>query len=133
VSIYVEGGREVRVFAAHLFMLKEDAKSAARNFLQDSQNCLAGVLREGSLGGGHTSGEMRLGRRVSRAESALLFRFRPAHGATNRQYLSQRELIGLHTYIIDIANLKRWSIVPLRVSIGPKMGISLEPCPMPSP
>jgi hypothetical protein len=114
-------------------MLKEDAKSAARDFLQDSQSRLANVLRAGSLGGRQTSGEMCLRGGVSRAESALLFRLRPAHGATDRQYVSQRELIGFHTYIIDIANLKRWSIVPLSVSIGPKTGISLEPCPVRSP
>ena len=64
-------------------MLKDDTKSAARNFLQDSQSRLAKGLRAGSLGGGQTSGEMRLGGWVSRAESALLFRFRPAHRATH--------------------------------------------------
>jgi hypothetical protein len=60
-------------------MLEKDAKTAARNFLQDSQSRLGNVLRPGSFGGGYTSGEMRLGGRVSRAESALFFRLCAAH------------------------------------------------------
>ena len=92
-------------------MLKDDTKSAARNFLQDSQSRLAKGLRAGSLGGGQTSGEMRLGGWVSRAESALLFRFRPAHGAANRQNAPQRQLLGFHTNIIQHPQLERWSIL----------------------
>ena len=82
-------------------MLEKDAKAAARNFLQDSHNCFARVLSAGSLGGGQTSGEMRLGGRVSCAKRALLFWFRPAHRATDGQYLSQREVFGLHPNIIQ--------------------------------
>ena len=55
-------------------MLEQDAKTVAPKFLQDPQKRLAGVLRAGSLGGGHTSSEVRLGGRVSCAESASLFR-----------------------------------------------------------
>ena len=64
-------------------MLKENAKAAARSFLQDSQERLTRILRSGSLGGGYTAGEMRLGGRVSCAESAPLLRLRPAHRATD--------------------------------------------------
>jgi hypothetical protein len=82
-------------------MWKADAKSAARNLLQDAQSRLAEGLWAGSLGGGQASGEMRLGGWVSRGESALLFRFRPAHRATHRQDAPQRELLWFHTTIIQ--------------------------------
>ena len=107
-------------------MLEENAKAAARNCLQDSQSRLGSVLRAGSLGRCQTSRDMSFGGRVSGAESALLFRFRPAHRAANRQYASQRELLGFHTNIIQHRQSKRWSILLLGVSIRPKTGIYLE-------
>jgi hypothetical protein len=55
-------------------MLEEDAKTAAGRILQDSEDGVAGVLRWKRLGGGYTAGEMRLGRRVPRAESTSLLR-----------------------------------------------------------
>jgi hypothetical protein len=73
-------------------MLEKDAK--------DSQSRLAKVLRAGNPGGGQT-GEMGLGGWVSCAESALLLWFRPARRTTDGQYLSQREVFGLHTNIIQ--------------------------------
>jgi hypothetical protein len=78
---------------------KNEAKGPGK-FLQDSQSRLAKVLRAGNFGGGQT-GEMCLGGRVSCAESALLLWFRPAHRATDGQYLPQREVFGLHTNIIQ--------------------------------
>src|ERR1700691_5593958 len=92
-------------------MLKEDAKATALNVFQDSQNRSASILRSGSLGGGQASGDMRLCGRMSCAESAPLLRFRAAHRTTNRQDLSRRELLGLHTYIIQRRQLERWSIL----------------------
>jgi hypothetical protein len=79
---------------------KNEAKATTRKFLQDSQSRLAKVLRAGNFGGGQT-GEMCLGGRVSCAESAPLLWFRPAHRATDGHYLSQREIFGLHTDIIQ--------------------------------
>ena len=64
-------------------MLKENAKAAARRVLQDSQERFTRILRSGSFGGGYTASEMRLGGRVSRAESAPLLRLRSAHRATD--------------------------------------------------
>jgi len=55
-------------------MLKEDAKAATRRVFQDSQERFTRVLGPGGLGGSNTPSEMRLGGRVSRAESAPLFR-----------------------------------------------------------
>src|SRR6202050_255166 len=104
-------------------MLKEDAKATALNVFQDSQNRSASILRSGSLGGGQTSGEMRLGGRMSCAESASLFRFRAAHRTTNRQDLSRRKLLGLHTYIIQPRRLERWSILLSGVCNRPRIGI----------
>jgi hypothetical protein len=88
-------------------MLEENSKATALNVLQNSQNCLASVARTGSFGSGHASGEMRLGGWVSRTQSASLLRFRAAHGAANRQYLSQCEFLGLHTNIIERQSYER--------------------------
>ena len=81
-------------------MLEKEAKATTRKFLQRSQSPLAKVLRADKFGGCQT-GEMCLGGRVSCAESAFLLWFRPAHRATDGQYLSQREVFGLHTNIIQ--------------------------------
>jgi hypothetical protein len=81
----------------YLFMLE---KEATRKFLQDSHSRLAKALMAGDFGGGQT-GDMCLGRRVSCTERALLLWFRPAHRATDRHYLPQREIFGLHTNIIQ--------------------------------
>ena len=75
-------------------------KEATRKFLQDSHSRLAKALMASNFGGGQT-GEMCLGGRVSGAERALLLWFRPAHRATDGHYLSQREIFGLHTDIIQ--------------------------------
>lgn len=102
-------------------MLEKDVKAAARNFPQDSQNCLARVLWAGNLGGGQPSGEVRLGGRFSCAKRALLFRFSPAHRATDGQYLSQGEF-GLHTNIIQHRQLEKMVNLALRRSTGPQNG-----------
>jgi hypothetical protein len=78
-------------------MLEKDAKSAARNALQNSQRRLARILRARNFGCGQTSGEMRLGGRVSCAERAPLLRQCPAHRATDGQYMAQREGFRLHS------------------------------------
>ena len=99
------------LFCAALPMLEEDAKAAAHSCLQDSQSRLARVLRAGNLGGGQLSVEMRLGGWMSGAKRALLFRFSSAHGATDGQYLSQREFPRVsHQYystspILEMVNL----------------------------
>jgi hypothetical protein len=86
--------------AASAYILLMLKKEATRKALQDSHSRLAKALMAGNFGGGQT-GEMCLGGRVSCAESALLLWFRPAHRATDGQYLPQREVFGLHTNIIQ--------------------------------
>jgi hypothetical protein len=82
-------------------MREKKAKSAAGERLQGSQKRLERALREGSFDGGKLSVEnVRLGRRMARAERAFLLRLGPAHGAAHRQYLSHPELLGCHPDII---------------------------------
>ena len=110
-------------------MLKKEAQAALASVLHDSHSGLAGVLRRGNLGSGLLSGEMRLGRGLSCAKRALLFRFSSTHGATDRQYMSQRELLSFHVNIIQHRGWERWSIVLSQIVIcgkGTKSGINLE-------
>jgi hypothetical protein len=106
-------------------MLK-NPQATAGDVLQHSQNCVASFLRTGSFGGGHASGEMRLRGRVSRAESAPLLRFRAAHRAPHRHNLSQRQLFGLHTNIIQQREYERWSKLLSGVFSWPGIGILPE-------
>jgi hypothetical protein len=56
---------------------------------------------------------MSFGGRMSRAESAGLLRFSPAHGAADGQYVPHRELRDFHTSIIQHREFKNWSILLL--------------------
>ena len=105
------------MFSLLLLMLKKEAQAALANVLHDSHSGLAGVLRRGNLGSGLLSGEMRLGGGVSCAKRALLFRFSSTHGATDRQYMSQRELLSFHVTIIQHRGLEGWSIVLSQIVI----------------
>jgi hypothetical protein len=81
-------------------MLEKDAETAIGQRLQDSQSCLASILRAGNFGGEQFPVEMRLGGRMSRAKRALQFRHGSAHGAADGQYLSSCGFPGFHTTII---------------------------------
>jgi hypothetical protein len=63
---------------------------------------------------------MGFGGWMSRAESAGLFRFRPAHGTADGQYVPHRELRDFHTCIIQRCGLKIWSILLLNDCNRPK-------------
>jgi hypothetical protein len=88
-------------------MLEKDSKAKRERF-QDPQRR---VFWAANLGGRQSAGEMRLYGRMSRAKRALFFWLRPARWATNGQYLSQRQVFGLHTDIVQHRQLKRWSIL----------------------
>jgi hypothetical protein len=88
----------VRKARQPLFVLEKGMKARARHSLHDSQSGLPKVLWRRNLGSGHRSGEMRLKGRMSCAKYAFLFRFRPAHRATNRQYMPQRELVSFRVH-----------------------------------
>jgi len=62
-------------------MLKQDAKAPA-HCPHESQSCVARAFR--SFGRRQTSGEMRLIRRVSSHQRALLLRLSPADWAPHR-------------------------------------------------
>jgi hypothetical protein len=94
-----------------LLMLEKDAATVIGQRLQDSQNCLAGILRAGNFSGEQLPVEMRLGGRMSRAKRALLFRHGCANGAADGQYLSSCRLPGFHSIIVYHRHSKRWSIL----------------------
>jgi hypothetical protein len=112
-------------------MLQKEAKAAAGDGLQDSQNCLAGILRAANLGGSQVPVEMSLGRRMSGAKRTSRLRFSSAHRAADRQYMSQREFRGFHTDIIRHREFKRWSILLFGSSTDPKTGIYLNRVSLP--
>ena len=102
--------------------MEETSKPPAGNALHDLQSCL-NFARRGRFRGGQASGEMRLSRWMPCAESAFLFRFRAAHGAGNRQYLSQCQFRGLHANIIEQRLAERWSILLSGICNRPQTGI----------
>jgi hypothetical protein len=85
--------------------LKKQAQAPLAGVHYDSNRCMGGSFRTGNLGGRLLSGDMGLGRGVSCAKRALLFRLRPAHRATDGQYMSQRELCSFH---VSLFNIARW-------------------------
>jgi hypothetical protein len=102
-------------------MLEKGAQAPAGSFLQDSQSPQSRVLRAGNLGGSQPPGEMRLGARMSCAESALLFRLSSAHRARDGQYVSQREF-GLHINIIQLPLIGEMVNLALKASTWPQNG-----------
>jgi len=92
----------------------------SRHRLQHSQPRLTSTLRRRSLGRSQVPVEMRLDRRMPRAQRALLFRLSSAPRATHRQYASQRQFLGLHNNIIQHREWDRWSILLMESSTTPK-------------
>jgi len=106
-----------------LFVLEQAAKATACRSPQESQSGLAGALGTLSFGGCQTSGDMRLVRRVSRHQRALLLRLGSAHRARHGQYPSLREWPGLHTLSIHVAGFRKWSILLVCRNACAKTGI----------
>jgi hypothetical protein len=79
-------------------MPEEGAKAMTCALFQESQRPLNQVLRGWDVGSGQRSGVMRLDARMSRSEGAVFFRFSAAHRATDRQYMSLRDLPSFHIH-----------------------------------
>jgi hypothetical protein len=86
-------------------VLENGTKAAAGKLTDLAERGLDKIVRAGNFSGCHSSGEMGLEAWMTRAERALLFRFRAAGRAVDGQDVPQREFFSLHInhYLISPA------------------------------
>jgi hypothetical protein len=84
-----------------LFVVKQEAKAAARKFPQRAERGEGQVLREGRLGSRFIPGGMRLVRWVPSHHRTSLGWLGLAHRASHGQYSLLREFSGAHIFSVD--------------------------------